>query len=60
MTQTITAAALATAAIEKTLSTVIPGQLTIDDIAEACHEANRTYCQTIGDDSQPAWAAAPD
>lgn len=60
MTQTITAAALAAAAIEKTLSTIIPGQLTIDDIAEACHEANRTYCQTIGDDSQPAWAAAPD
>jgi hypothetical protein len=29
-------------------------------IAEVCHEANRAYCQAIGDDSQPAWADAPD
>lgn len=27
--------------------------------AEAAHEANRAYCQSIGDDSQPAWADAP-
>jgi len=30
------------------------------DIAQVCHEANRAYCQTIGDDSQPSWANAPD
>jgi hypothetical protein len=30
------------------------------DIARVCHEANRAYCQTIGDDSQPTWDDAPD
>ncbi len=29
-------------------------------IAKIVHEANRAYCQTIGDDSQPAWVDAPD
>lgn len=28
-------------------------------IARRCREANRTYCQTIGDNSQPAWDDAP-
>lgn len=28
-------------------------------IAKVCHEANRAYCQTIGDDSQPKWEDAP-
>jgi len=28
--------------------------------AKAAHEANRAYCQSIGDDSQPAWEDAPD
>ena len=31
-----------------------------DQIAKVCHEANRAYCATIGDDSQVAWADAPD
>lgn len=26
--------------------------------AKACHDANRKYCQSIGDDSQPAWTKA--
>lgn len=30
------------------------------ELAELCHEANRQYCQTIGDDSQPLWVDAPD
>lgn len=30
-----------------------------EDIAKVCHEANRAYCQTIGDYSQPAWESAP-
>ena len=30
-----------------------------DDIAQVCHEANRAYCQTIGDDSQLPWGSAP-
>jgi hypothetical protein len=28
-------------------------------IAQIVHEANRAYCQTIGDQSQAAWADAP-
>ena len=31
----------------------------IENIAKICHEANRAYCQTIGDDSQPTWEDAP-
>lgn len=29
-------------------------------IARVCHEANRAYCESIGDDSQPSWNDAPD
>jgi hypothetical protein len=29
-------------------------------IARVCHEANKEYCETIGDHSQPAWEDAPD
>lgn len=29
------------------------------DIAQACHEVNRAYCQALGDNSQPAWVEAP-
>ena len=29
-------------------------------VAQVCHEANRAYCATIGDFSQPAWPDAPD
>jgi len=32
----------------------------INKVAEVCHEANRAYCATIGDMSQPAWVDAPD
>lgn len=28
-------------------------------IAEMAHEANRSYCRSIGDDSQPSWNDAP-
>lgn len=34
--------------------------MTIDDIAKVCHEANRAYCETLGDKSQPSWENAPD
>jgi len=30
------------------------------DVAKACHEINRAYCQAIGDDSQPSWDDAPE
>jgi RyR domain-containing protein len=29
-------------------------------IAIICHEANRAYCATLGDNSQPAWEDAPE
>lgn len=29
------------------------------DIAIICHEANRVYCQSIGDESQVPWEEAP-
>lgn len=32
----------------------------IEQIAEVCHGANRTYCESIGDYSQPMWNQAPD
>lgn len=35
-------------------------QLSPAQIAEVCHEANRTYCQIRGDSSHQAWASAPD
>ena len=34
-------------------------QGTIEQIARICHEANRTYCASIGDNSQPSWEDAP-
>lgn len=32
----------------------------VDLIAKVCHEANRAYCQTLGDLSQVSWEDAPD
>lgn len=31
----------------------------LDRIARVCHEANRAYCQALGDNSQPPWDEAP-
>lgn len=33
--------------------------MTIKDIAKVCHEINKAYCESIGDDSQPLWENAP-
>lgn len=35
---------------------------TLDEalIARVAHEVNRAYCQALGDNSQPAWADAPE
>lgn len=33
---------------------------TNEAIAQVCHEANRAYCKTIGDDSQLPWDEAPE
>lgn len=32
----------------------------IIDLAKICHQANKAYCETIGDDSQVNWEDAPD
>lgn len=29
-------------------------------IARVCHEVNRAYCQSLGDDSQKPWEEAPE
>ena len=34
--------------------------MTNEQIARVTHEANRAYCKSIGDDSQPAWDDAPE
>ncbi len=34
--------------------------LTVEDIAEVCHETNRAYCAKLGDNSQKPWSEAPD
>lgn len=33
--------------------------MTVEQIAQVAHEANRAYCLTLGDDSQPPWEEAP-
>lgn len=33
--------------------------MNVDQIARVCHEANRAYCQTIGDDSQMPYQSSP-
>ena len=32
----------------------------VEKIAMICHTANRAYCESIGDDSQPPWFDAPE
>lgn len=32
----------------------------IGEIAKVCHEANRSYCLALGDDTQPTWEDAPE
>jgi hypothetical protein len=32
----------------------------VEEIAKACHEANKAYCESIGDTSQPSWEDAPE
>ena len=33
--------------------------LSNEQIAQLCHEANKAYCESIGDMSQPEWEDAP-
>jgi hypothetical protein len=34
-------------------------KMNVEQAAKVCHEANRAYCETIGDSSQPRWEDAP-
>jgi hypothetical protein len=34
--------------------------ITVEAIAQVAHEANRAFCATLGDMSQPAWEDAPE
>jgi len=34
--------------------------MNVRHIAKVCHEANRAYCQSLGDNSQPPWDEAPE
>lgn len=34
-------------------------KMTDEKIAQVCHEANRAYCETLGDVSQLSWRNAP-
>lgn len=34
--------------------------MNIETIAKVAHQINKAYCESIGDDSQPDWANAPD
>ena len=34
--------------------------MNVTDLAKVCYAANRAYCQTLGDNSQPAWEEAPE
>lgn len=38
----------------------LPKAQVIEIAARTSHEANRAYCQTLGDYSQPPWDEAPD
>lgn len=29
-------------------------------VAKTCHEVNKTYCESVGDNSQPNWDEAPE
>ena len=39
---------------------MVGGMNSIETAAKAAHEANRVYCEAIGDNSQVAWEDAPE
>jgi len=42
------------------IETPVLSDAEVTTIAVICHEANRAFCQFVGDNSQPTWAVAPD
>ena len=41
-------------------SEIVLNQSAIEQIAEACHNINKSYCESIGDTSQVDWDKAPE
>lgn len=41
-------------------SSLPPSSYVINACARAAHEVNKTYCEALGDNSQPSWEDAPD
>lgn len=35
-------------------------KLSVEEIANVCHQVNKAYCSSIGDKSQPEWELAPE
>jgi len=46
--------------LEKILKSLYWEDLDTEMAAALCHEMNKTYCESIGDYSQPTWEDAPD
>lgn len=44
----------------ETFKDLTMNQQKIDAIARVCHEVNRAYCESLGDNTQPEWGSAPD
>ena len=34
--------------------------MTLEEVAKVCHQANKAYCESIGDTSQLSWEEAPE
>jgi hypothetical protein len=41
-------------------NTELPPEILHEQIARVCHEANRAYCQALGDNSQLPWGESPE
>lgn len=35
-------------------------KLSVEEVAKICHEVNKSYCESIGDNSVPSWDDAPE
>ncbi len=35
-------------------------QENVEQMAKTCHEVNKAYCESLGDNSQPSWEDVPD
>ena len=40
--------------------TAPPDESKVENLAKVCHQANKAYCESHGDTSQPEWSDAPE